>query len=204
MTYPDVTLLVQRAKTRLDEKEEGPIHSFDWLYNEIGTLARARNDIPLTKTTVILFVSSHFYEGIKDDRLEEEYITQVDEGDVLSTPDEEILFSVLIDQDLRELFEDNTLDRGSFNKLIKQIIMEEDLQINNKRYASLATNLSEYLRDAHKLANQEVRTNEAYGIESQFDRLQAEAEAENPNIVDAALDIMMPVHIESQGFPIIE
>lgn len=201
MAYSDVSKLVDRAENRLDEADEEPIETLDWFYGEIGSIARARDDVTLSKTTVILFLSSHFYEEIMEEAVKRKYKTRIKDNNTLISPDEEILFSFLIEQDLRELFEDNELNKGRFNQLLKEIMQEENLKLEPDRFANLSIELSSQLTNAFRQANNSIMSHDEYGLKEQFNRIRDESDKDNPDLVDVVLEILMDVHREVQNFP---
>lgn len=204
MVYPDIEKLCERALVRLDEGDP-PVETFEWLYGEIGSIARARDDVPLSRTSAILFLSSHFYQAIFDDKVEDTYKERIDKENVLVNPDDYILFSILSDQDLLGFIEDGSLNKGAFARLLKQIRREEELElgrnIGSDRFADLVNKLSLHFENCYENEKEEMVKHEQYGLYRKIEDIKDEAGAEESDMVETSLDILMEVHREVQNFP---
>lgn len=137
--------------------------------------------------------------------MEDTYKERIDKENVLVNPDDYILFSILSDQDLLGFIEDGSLNKGAFARLLKQIRREEELElgrnIGSDRFADLVNKLSLHFENCYENEKEEMVKHEQYGLYRKIEDIKDEAGAEESDMVETSLDILMEVHREVQNFP---
>ena len=170
-------------------------------FGEIGTLARTRNNSELAKTTSVLLLASNFYDILLENNTNKEYERRVEDSETLLNPDEVILFSYVVDQDLLDFIDSNTVSRGTLYQFLRRLLNDQELQIQPQRFSNFSHELAEYLERSHMSEKEDIINNEKYGIEQAIFRIKETAGEEESDILETSLNILLDIHKETQDFP---
>jgi hypothetical protein len=112
-----------------------------------------------------------------------------------------ILFSYVVDQDLLDFIDSNTVSRGTLYQFLRRLLNDQELQIQPQRFSNFSHELAEYLERSHMSEKEDIINNEKYGIEQAIFRIKETAGEEESDILETSLNILLDIHKETQDFP---